>query len=44
MTTTETPTVEKEGTPKKEQWRRLWEEASEEEKQEMMKDMGFQND
>ena len=44
MTTTETSTVEKEGTPKKEQWRRLWEEASEEEKQEMMKDMGFQND
>ncbi|KAF8670115.1 hypothetical protein AX14_005943 [Amanita brunnescens Koide BX004] len=44
VTTTETSTVEKEGTPKKEQWRRLWEEASEEEKQEMMKDMGFQND
>ena len=44
MTATETSTAEKEGTPKKEQWRRFWEEASEEEKQEMMKDMGFQND
>ena len=41
--TMETPTIEKEGTPKKEQWRQLWEGASEEEKQEMMKDMGFQN-
>ena len=40
----ETSTTEQERTPKKERWRRLWEEASEEEKQEMMKDMGFQND
>ena len=43
-TVTEMTTTEREETPRKEQWRRLWEEASEEEKQEMMKDMGFQND
>ncbi|KAF8707066.1 hypothetical protein AX14_013697 [Amanita brunnescens Koide BX004] len=43
-TTTETLTTEKEELSKKEQWRRLWEGASEEEKQELMKDMGFQND
>ena len=44
VTMMETSMAEKEGTPKKEQWRQLWEGASEEEKQEMMKDMGFQND
>ncbi|KAF8689163.1 hypothetical protein AX14_003375 [Amanita brunnescens Koide BX004] len=42
--TMETPTAAKEETPKQEQWRRLWEGASEEEKQEIMKEMGFQND
>ena len=43
-TTMEGSTTEKEEALKKEQWRRLWEGVSEEEKQEMMKDMGFQND
>ncbi|KAF8643219.1 hypothetical protein AX14_009593 [Amanita brunnescens Koide BX004] len=42
--TTETSMAGKEETPKKERWRQLWEGASEEEKQEMIKDMGFQND
>ena len=36
--------TEKEEVSKKEQWRRLWEGVSEDEKQEMIKDMGFQND
>ena len=40
----ETLMTEKEETSKKEQWRQLWEGASEDERQEMMKDMGFQND
>ncbi|KAF8671904.1 hypothetical protein AX14_005634 [Amanita brunnescens Koide BX004] len=44
VTTTETSTTEQEETPKKERWRKLWEGASEEEKQEMIKEMGFQND
>ena len=43
-TMTETSMTEKEEMPKKEQWRQLWEGASEEEKREMMKDMGFQDD
>ena len=43
-TLTEIPTTDKEETMKKEQWRQLWEGASEDEKQEMMRDMGFQND
>ncbi|KAF8702665.1 hypothetical protein AX14_014355 [Amanita brunnescens Koide BX004] len=41
--TTETSASEEKETTKKELWRRLWEGASEEEKQEMIKDMGFQN-
>ena len=43
-TITETSTAEKEEISRKEQWRRLWEGASEDKRQEMMKDMGFQND
>ena len=41
-TSTEESMTNKEETTKKEQWRRLWEGASKDEKQEMMKDMGFQ--
>ena len=43
-TTMEMSTTEKEETSKKEQWRQLWEGASKVERQEIMKDMGFQND
>ena len=43
-TSTEALTADKEEVTKREQLRRLWEGASEDEKQEMMKDMGFQDD